>query len=102
MMKKSIRLIVVLGALSLPVCAQDFSATRPRPRHEAAVPQPATGAGTFQRAARSGHPLQALNPRAAASYGDARDSLVYDESPRAATDSSRPRPIGVTLFSFEF
>jgi hypothetical protein len=46
--------------------------------------------------------VQMINPRAPRAYGDARDLLVYDQNQPSTRETLRPRPIAVTLFSFEF
>jgi hypothetical protein len=101
---KTPAIVSLVVALASSALAQDFSTTLPRqPRGDEnfVIEQP-RGGGVLQRAARSRNPVQMINPRAPRAYGDARDLLVYDQNQPSTRETLRPRPIAVTLFSFEF
>jgi hypothetical protein len=98
---KTLIILAATAALTASAFADNLSA--PAVSRTTVQPQPAqTTEGALQRAARTGNPLELVNPFAPAEYGSGRDFVA----PGDATEVSHPhtvaRSVGVRLFSITF
>lgn len=102
-MKKTLLTLLFLSCAA-PLFAQSFTATirrAPAPEETRLAP-PSPSEGALQRAARSGNPLQVLNPLAPREYGSGRDFVTVERDPFQHPYGSVARPIAVRLVAAEF
>jgi hypothetical protein len=98
---KTLIAIAATAALTASCFADNLSA--PAVSRTTIQPQPAPSTeGALQRAARTGNPLELINPFAPAEYGSGRDFVATSDATEVSHAHTYARPIGLRLFSFTF
>lgn len=103
---KRILLIVSLVVVGGSLRAQDFTARQrhalPPQKAPIVIPAPPVD-GAVQKAARTGNPLQMLNPFAPREYGNGSECVYHDQDDYFQDHYNHAvRPKGIRLFSFRW